>query len=74
MGVVVGNDCCMVNVLCLVMCYGNFVVLEDGYGINFLFLVIFVMEIYVDDFCILFGLKVEKEDCIYNVKILCMIG
>lgn len=73
MGVVLGNEVCMVNVICFLMCYGNLGILEDGYGINFLFFVIFVMDIYVDDFCIIFVFKINFVDFIYNEKILRLI-
>ena len=74
MGAAAGNECCMANVLRLAMRYGNLSVLEDGYGINLLPLATFAMETYAEDPCILFGPKVEGQECPYNEKTLRMIA
>ena len=74
MGAAAGNECCMANVLRLAMRYGNFSVLEDGYGINLLPLATFAMETYAEDSCSLFGPKVEGQECTYNEKTLRMIA
>lgn len=59
MGVVLGEKICIVNVLRILVRYVNLDIVEDIYGINLLFLVIFVIEMYKDDFCKEFILKVN---------------
>lgn len=67
-GAAAGNRACIANVLRLSLRYGNLATLEDGYAINLLPLATFAMEVYKDDPCKLFGVKVVSDDLKHDVK------
>lgn len=51
MGAAMGNPACIANALRNSLKYGNFDMLEDGYGLNVRPLALFAMEQYGDDPC-----------------------
>ncbi len=57
MGAAAGSQACVANVLRMCFRYANFKILEEGYGINLLPLVTFVMDVYGDDPCTIFRPK-----------------
>lgn len=57
MGAAAGSQACVANVLRMCFRYANFKILEEGYGINLLPLVTFVMDAYGDDPCTIFRPK-----------------
>lgn len=68
MGAAAGNDCNIANVLRVSLRYGNMATLEEGYGINFVPLATFAMEVYADDPCTHFEPKLDPDDKTYNEK------
>ena len=58
MGAAAGNLACIATVIRNSIRYGNFDVLEEGYGINMLPLATFAMKAYADDPCDRFVFKV----------------
>lgn len=62
MGAAAGNDACMCNVIRIALRYANMETLEDGYGINFIQLATFAMDVYGDDPCVEFMPKIAKEN------------
>ncbi len=68
MGAAAGNVCSIANVLRVSLRYGNMATLEEGYGINFVPLATFAMEVYADDPCTLFEPKLDPEDKTHNEK------
>ncbi|MFI3331094.1 MAG: fructose-1,6-bisphosphatase [Rikenellaceae bacterium] len=74
MGATAGNDCCMVNVIRMVMRYRNLATLEDGYGISLVPLTMFAMDVYGDDPCEIFAPRSVAEDVLYNQRTLQLIA
>ena len=62
MGAAAGSLECIATVLRIQARYGNFNILEDGYGINMLPLATFAMDAYRDDPCTLFRIKGHEQD------------
>lgn len=62
MGAAAGNDACICNVIRIALRYSNMTTLEDGYGINFIPLATFAMEVYGDDPCTEFIPKTSYEN------------
>lgn len=60
MGAACGNDCCITNVMRIGLRYGDTLTLEEGYGINFMPLATFAMDVYGDDPCDIFMPKVPE--------------
>ena len=58
-----GNSACIANALRNSLKYGNFDMLEDGYGLNVRPLALFAMEQYGDDPCTNF-LPTHVTDCV----------
>ncbi len=65
MGAASGQLACIANVIRMSARYGNLDTLEDGYGINLIPLVTFVMEQYADTNCDAFQIKYNTD---YNTK------
>ena len=65
MGAASGNWALIANVIRISMCYNNFDVLEDGYGLNLRALAVLAGEIYKDDECTLF-MPQTLDDDIYD--------
>ena len=63
MGAAMGNPACIANALRNSLKYGNFDMLEDGYGLNVRPLALFAMEQYGDDPCTNF-LPTHVTDCV----------
>ena len=63
MGAAMGNSACIANALRNSLKYGNFDMLEDGYGLNVRPLALFAMEQYGDDPCTNF-LPTHVTDCV----------
>ena len=63
MGAAMGNPACIANALRNSLKYGNFDMLEDGYGLNVRPLALFAMEQYGDDPCPNF-LPTHVTDCV----------
>ena len=68
MGAAAGNDCCIANVLRLLLRYGNMATLEEGYGINLVPLATFAMDVYGDDPCENFRARLDPEDVTHDDK------
>ena len=62
MGAAAGSQACVANVLRMCFRYANFKILEEGYGINLLPLVTFVMDVYGDDPCTIFKPKGSEAE------------
>lgn len=73
MGAAAGQWGCIANVIRICARYGNFDILEDGYGINLLPLAAFALRIYGDDPCICFRLKavegIDPDEMQMNMRI-----
>ena len=65
MGAAAGSKECIATVLRIQARYGNFDILEDGYGINMLPLATFAMKAYADDPCTLFRI-IDRERSDYD--------
>ncbi len=65
MGAASGQLACIANVIRMSARYGNLDTLEDGYGINLIPLVTFVMEVYKDCNCDAFEIKYNE---LYDTK------
>lgn len=64
-GVYVGFKVCLVNLLCICVCYDNLDIVEDVYGINLRFLLILVEKYYdVDNFVFKFKKRFDKYECL----------
>lgn len=63
MGVVFGFYFCMVNVICIVVCYNNIILIEDWYGINLCCLVDYLCCYY--EFLFFFVFILDGEEMIY---------
>lgn len=66
MGAALGNEVCMMSVLRNAISYNTFDALEDGYGIHLRLLDDFAQEIYGNDSCERFQLRVFDEN-IYDI-------
>lgn len=66
MGAALGNECCMACVLRNAISYNTFDALEDGYAIHLRQLDDFAQEVYGDDPCERFQLRVYDEN-IYDI-------
>ena len=64
MGAAAGSQACVANVLRMCFRYANFKILEEGYGINLLPLVTFVMDVYGDDPCTIFKPKGSEAEAL----------
>lgn len=60
MGAASGEAACIANVIRMSARYGNLDIIEDGYGINLIPLVTFVMDTYADTDCTCFGIKHDE--------------
>lgn len=60
MGAAAGHKACIANVLRMALRYGNIQTVEEGYGINLIPLVTFVMENYKDVNCDAFKIKYQE--------------
>ncbi|MFI3176207.1 MAG: fructose-1,6-bisphosphatase [Eubacteriales bacterium] len=65
MGAASGQLACIANVIRMAARYGNLDTLEEGYGINLIPLVTFVMDQYADTNCDAFQIKYNTD---YNTK------
>ena len=59
MGAAAGSEACIANVLRSCLRYGNMQTLENGYGVSIMPLASFAMEVYGDDPCASFRLKLH---------------
>lgn len=62
MGAAAGSAACIANVIRIALRYGTLQTLESGYAISLLPLASFAMEVYGDDPCALFRVKVLDEN------------
>lgn len=60
MGAAAGHTACIANVIRICLRYGNFDILEDGYGINMLPLVTFALDTYGEDEAQQFKIKMDE--------------
>ena len=60
MGAAAGHKACIANVLRMALRYGNIQTVEEGYGINLIPLVTFVMQTYKDVNCDAFKIKYQE--------------
>lgn len=61
MGAAAGHPACITNVLRMALRYGNLTTIEEGYGINLIPLVTFVMNTYNDTDCSAFTIKYPAD-------------
>lgn len=57
MGAFAGQTACIANIVRTSLLYDNLSVLENGYGISMMPLVLFAMETYADDSCTQFAIR-----------------
>lgn len=68
MGAFAGNDASIANVLRISLRYGNLETLEEGYGINFLPLATYAMDVYADADVSAYMPRIKFSERIYTDK------